>query len=140
MKVPKDTEYFKYYNANPHNKHSTVCVIRAISLATGNTYNEIVRKLVEIYVKTGYHITDRKCYFKLLDQEGFKKCKQPKTSENKKLTGSEFCSSLACNNNKNIIVAHIGSHHVVCIKDNKLYDIFNCEHDYIGVYWIKECV
>ena len=46
-KLPKDTEYFHYNNANPKNKHTGDCVIRAISLALDKRYKDVLMEMAE---------------------------------------------------------------------------------------------
>lgn len=36
---------FEYYNANPRNRHVNDCTVRAISLATGRTWDETYEEL-----------------------------------------------------------------------------------------------
>ena len=64
MKIPNDTDTFKYYNANPTNKHTGDCTIRAICTALEQPYEQTVKELVELWLKTGYEMTDSRCFNK----------------------------------------------------------------------------
>lgn len=132
MKEPKNTAAFTYCNANPQGKKTTDCVARAISTALDQDYEETARELFEFWLKTGYDIHDAKCYGKYLESKGWVKQKQPRKANNNKYTGKEFVKQF-----KGTCVAHIGGHHIVCIKDGKILDIWNCSTRCIGNYWTK---
>ena len=146
MKIPNNTNYFEYYNANPKKKHTTDCVIRAICTALNQTYEQTLRDLTELQIKTGYDMSEVKCFGKYLESKGWIKNKQPRKDDNTKYTGNEFCQILnrdilAVGNN---IVANIGGHHIVCIKETsglrgtfKVHDIWDSTSGCIGNYWIK---
>lgn len=81
MKIPSNTSYFEYYNANPKNKHTTDCVIRAICTALNQTYEQTLRELTELQIKTGYDMSEVKCYGKYLESKGWmKKSSQEKVT------------------------------------------------------------
>lgn len=136
-----DTSTFHYYNANPKNKITTDCVIRAICTALEQDYNQTVMELAEMQCKTGYDDGDNKLYDKYLQSKGWTKHKQPRKADNTKYTGKEFCREL----NKDIlavgkkIVANIGGNHTVCIKESsstfKVHDIWDSTDGCIGNYW-----
>jgi hypothetical protein len=138
-----NTSTFKYHNANPRNRITTDCVIRAISTATDTPYNQVVMELAELQCKTGYDDGDPKLYDLYLKQNGFTKQKQPRKADNTKFTGKEFCNALQSDYGyvigKDIrIVAHIGGHHIVAIVDGKVHDIWDATYKTIGNYWVKE--
>lgn len=140
-----NTKTFEYYNANPRNKISDDCVVRAICTAMERPYNEVYRELFEYSLKCGYILNDQKCFEKYLESQGWKKQKQPKKVNNTKYTGAEFCKLLS----KDIsalgkkLIANIGGHHIVCIKSQgalglfKVYDIWDSTDGCIGNYWTK---
>ena len=140
-----DTSTFHYYNANPHNRITTDCVIRAISTATEIPYNQVVMELAELQCKTGYDDGDDKLYDKYLKSKGWIKRPQPRKADGTKYTGKEFCKEASQHFEMldRSMIAHIGGHHVVCIKANtfyeghKVYDIWDCTDKTIGNYWIK---
>lgn len=133
LKYP-DTDTFTFYNANTHNRYTTDCVPRAIATALDMPYGETVMELARLQCQTGYDDGDEKLYGLFLEKNGFVKRKQAKKKNNKKYTGKEFCKEIA---NGRRIVAHIGSHHVVAIVDDKIYDTWDSTDGCVGVYWTK---
>ena len=133
MKIPSNTNYFEYYNANPKNKKTTDCVIRAICTALDQSYDQTVVDLAAMQINTGYDMSDVKCFGKYLESKGWTKHKQPRKTENTKYTGREFVKIF-----NGICVANIGGNHTVCIKDGKVLDIWDSTDGCIGNYWAKE--
>ena len=125
-----ETKWFHFYNANPRNRITGDCVFRAITTATGKPYNECVMEMAELMCKTGYALNDSKGEEAYLKQLGWVKHKQPRKADNTKYTGKEFCKIF-----EGICVAHIGGHHMVCIKDGKVWDIWDSTNGCIGNYW-----
>lgn len=140
-----ETSTFRFHNANPRNRITTDCVIRAISTATNIPYNQVVMELAALQCKTGYDDGDAKLYDQYLRSKGWVKRPQPRKPDGTKFTGKEFCLEAS----KRIelfdrnIVANIGGGHVVCIKSNtfyeghKIYDIWDSSDGCIGNYWIQ---
>lgn len=133
MKIPQNTESFTYYNANPKNKHTTDCVIRAICTALDQSYAETLIELADMQLKTGYDFTDAKGFGKYLELKGWIKNKQPRKANNTKYTGKEFVKMF-----KGICVANIGGNHTVCIKDGRVFDIWDSTDGCIGNYWTRQ--
>ena len=150
-KIPKNTPYFTYYNANPKDKRSSDCVLRAISLATGKSWDEVLDDLVVFSHKYKEMPNDKKCFSKYLESMGFEIQKQPRKSDNTKYTGREFCNllnglytdSTTDTVTSYDIVAKIGGHHLIAIlldNDNryKVFDIWDSTDGSIGNYWIRK--
>lgn len=133
MKIPNDTTTFKYYNANSKNKHTTDCVVRAICTALEQSYEQTINELVALWLETGYDIAEARCFGKYLELKGWIKQKQPRKVDNTKYTGKEFVKTF-----KGVCVANIGGNHTVCIKDGKVFDIWDSTDGCIGNYWIKQ--
>lgn len=133
-----DTSTFHYYNANPKNKITGDCVIRAISRATDIPYNEVVMKLAEMHCKTGYNIENPECYGRFLESIGWVKHKQPRMSDNTKYTGKGFRMYFNATMPRKI-VAHIGGHHVVAIIDGVVNDTWDSTDGTIGNWWARPC-
>lgn len=143
-----ETQAFLWHNANPYGRITGDCVIRAISTASGLPYNVVFDGLVEVQHKTGFHITDDRCYSKYLDKIGFVPLHQPKTSSGKALSVTEYCDLLSHSrlNSVQSVVAHIGTPHLTCImsvdRDNgesprfKVLDTWNCESRRVGKVWV----
>lgn len=132
-----DTTTFHFYNANPHNRITTDCVIRAIATASEKDYNDVVMDLAKIQCKTGFDPSEASTFGKYLESLGFVKHKQPRKADNTKYTGKEFCEYLRRIGNEKNIVANIGGGHAVAIIRNRVYDTWNSTKGCIGNYWTK---
>ncbi len=130
-----ETSTFHYYNANPKNRITGDCRIRAIATACEVPYNQVVMDLAKIQCETGYDQCCNQGLDILLKQYGWVKQKQPRKVDNRKYTGEEFCKRLA--NRKERYVANIGGHHIVAIVEAKVYDIWDSTDGCIGNYWTK---
>ncbi len=134
-----ETSTFHYYNANPKNKITGDCWVRAICTALTIPYEQVVMEMAELHCKTG-----KDCPIdEYLKNKGWVKHAQPRKPDNTKFTGKEFCTQL----NKDIcavgksVIANIGGHHIVCIKEHnigfKVHDIWDSTDKCIGNYWTK---
>lgn len=137
-----DTDCFHFYNANPHNKYTGDCVIRALSTALDKSWEIVVRELTELGLKYGYVLTDTALYDRYLKLNGWIKHAQPRDSDNKKYICREFCHLLSGYADKNSelkkVIAHLGTGHIAAIIDFKVYDIWDSSIEYVGNYWVKE--
>lgn len=141
-----ETSTFHYHNANPKGRITGDCTFRAISTALGQSWEQTVMEMAEFSCKTGYAINDKKGIERYLKSKGWVKHKQPRKADNTKYTGSEFCKEIDCDImfvGKSII-ADIGGHHIVCIKEtedlygsHKVWDIWDSTYKCIGNYWTK---
>lgn len=131
-----DTPTFKYFNANPKNRITGDCWLRAICTGLNEPYNDVLKEMVEVHLETGYEMSCDKAVEKYLAGKGWVKHKQPRKSDNTKYTGSEFCRQVAKKNVR--YIANIGGHHMVAIVDKKVLDIWNSTGKCIGNYWTKE--
>lgn len=130
-----NTNSFYFHNENPKNKYTSDCVIRAIAVGTNQEYAKVLRDLTELQIKTGYDMSDPKCYSKYLKCLGWTKCSQPKKPNGKKYTGVEFCED--CERaGENTVIAHIGGNHIVAIIWGQVWDTWNSTGGCIGNYWV----
>lgn len=144
---------FVQFNANPKEKKTTDCVIRALTVALNKPIKDVISGLTDIYLKKGYFITDKKCIEQYLKNEGYIKQKQVRYPEdagklaNKKFTGKEFCVYL---NNittdiSETIIATIGTGHITIFvnkgtkdnKDYKIVDSWDCSNKCVGNWWTR---
>lgn len=133
-----ETNTFHYYNANPKNRISGDCVIRALCTAMQKPYKDVYKELFDFSLQTGYILNDKKCFERYLKSKGWVKHKQPRKTNNCKYTGKEFCCKLSTSNNgMRHIIANIGGHHIVAIIDFKIWDIWDSTDGCIGNYWTK---
>ena len=133
-----DTQVFHNFNANPKNRITGDCRIRAICTACEVPYNQVVMDLAKIQCETGYDQTTNQGLDILLKQYGWVKCSQPRKIDNTKYTGKELCKLIQNGKfpNKNMII-NIGGHHMACIIDGKIWDIWNSTEGCVGNYWVK---
>jgi hypothetical protein len=146
-KIPQNTVHFKYYNANPKDKITGDCVIRALSVAMKKSWDEVLTDLYKYALKYKQMLNDDILYKKYLKDNGWKMLKQPRKWDNTKYTGFEFCEELKdglCFNYDDIhvdetnnIIAHIGGHHIVAIIDGRIIDTWNSSGGCIGNIWVK---
>lgn len=129
----EDTESFHYYNANPVNRMTGDCAVRAIALAFNMSWEDAYRELFEFGLKNRMMLNDSKCIEKYLKHKGWEKVRAPKKVDGKKYTAEE---ALRLFRGK-VVLANIGSKHIACIKDNKVWDTWNCTKRKVGNYWIK---
>ena len=61
---------------------------------------------------------------------GWIKQKQPIYPNKKKMKVGDFVKQF-----KGRAVIHVGKTHVSYVEDGRLWDIWNCEDEIIGVYW-----
>lgn len=147
-----ETSTFHYHNANPKNRFTGDCRIRAISVACEIPYNQVVMDLAKIHCETGYDQTANQGISILMERYGWTKFKQPRKADNSKYTGKEFCEVLQeflalkelhgmmCDDGIVIsprIFCNIGGHHEVAIIDGKVWDTWNSTGGCIGNYWVK---
>lgn len=137
-----DTDYYKYVNVNPKNKFGGDCVIRAIALATGQSWEQTVREMTELGIKMGYVLNDDHVYSKYLLSKGFVQCNEPRDVCNKKMSIKEWLNEeqIYEGNQRGTIVANVGSHHVTSIVDGRVHDIWDCSRKTMHKYWWKKQV
>lgn len=136
----KNTKTFTYYNANPKNRITGDCVIRALCTAMNEPYEQVYRELFEYSIKNKYMLNDKKCYEKWLESKGWKKMPQPRKDDKTKYIGKEFCKMVQeyTFDYPSRIIAKIGGHHIVAIVEGKVMDIWDSTNGCIGNYWIEK--
>ena len=132
----KSTEFYEYTNPNPFNRIGGDCVIRAICLATGQSWEQTVKELTELGLKKGYICNDQKLYPIYLKEKGFVEMNEPRDVCNRKLSVKDFIIQREGMTIKPI-VANVGSHHVAAIVNNKVRDIWNSSTQTMHKYWVK---
>lgn len=146
-KIPQDTPYFTYANANPKNKKTGDCVIRALAIAMNKSWDDVLTDLYKYAMKYKQMLNDDILYKKYLKDQGWVMLKQPRKIDNTKYTGFEFCRELQEGTSFNYddisvdeydnIIAHIGGHHIIAIIDGKIHDTWNSSNGCIGNIWVK---
>lgn len=127
---------FINYNANPVNNRVGDCVIRAISKATGNTWEEIYTKIA----LQGFLMSDmpsaNRVWMAYLKKIGFKKYLIPDTCPDC-YTVQDFC----IDHPVGIYVLWVDGQqngHVVCVVDGNYYDTWDSGYEFPIFYWRKE--
>ena len=131
-----ETRTFHYYNANPKNRITGDCWLRAVCTGLNEPYNEVLMEMVQVHLETGYEMSCDKAMGKYLASKGWIKHKQPRKADNTKYTGKEFCKLLADKNKR--YICNIGGHHMVAIVNGKVNDIWDSTGGCIGNYWTKD--
>lgn len=118
---------FCFYNANPMGRRVNDCTIRAISRATGRSWDETYREL-SLYAQALAVMPDDVFYIDAYLNEHFEKiflCKR-----NNKLTVGDFIER---NPYGTYLITMNG--HITCVEDGVIYDTFNPSDRFIwGVY------
>ena len=131
-----ETSTFHYHNANPHNRMTTDCVIRAESVALGIPYEQVVLENAQLQCKTGFSGDDAKGVAKYMELKGWNKHPQPRKDDGTKYTVREFCQRLA-KPGERYVVSMAG--HLVAVVDCKAWDIWDCTNvlytKCVGNYW-----
>ena len=66
---------FINYNANPKGRKTTDCVIRALSIALDNTWEDTYISLVDFSIKQGLMINDKRAFSGYLKAKGYENIK-----------------------------------------------------------------
>ena len=118
---------YMFYNANPLGRHVNDCTIRAISRATGRSWDETYRRLSE-FARELAVMPDSVFYIDAYLAEHFDKvfaCKQ-----NNKMTVGEFVKQ---HPDGTYLITMSG--HITCAIDGLIYDTFDPSDRFIwGVY------
>lgn len=115
-----------YYNANLNGYHIPDCVIRAITLALGIDYYEVVRLLHQNGQELNCDCLNVKCYEKLLDNDfGLPHyISYDKTAEE------------VANDFPNEILLLRMNAHLTCSICGIIHDIWDCSKEIITDFWI----
>ena len=120
-------------NVNPRNRKTTDCVIRALTVATGEDYYKVLKDLYELQVATGYDMAEKRSIDRYLEQNGWTKHKQPKKPNGKKYLVGEINQLI--NDGDPAVVSLAG--HLTAVKDDHLVDVWDCRYKTIGNYYTK---
>lgn len=121
-------------NVNPKNKRTGDCVVRALTVATSISYEQVVKELVGIWLKTGFPYNDKRNYEVFLKNHNFEKMKQPRKKNGTKYLVGEINELVS----KNDIVVISMARHLVCKTAEGIIDIFDPRQKTIGNYYIKQ--
>lgn len=116
---------FKVYNNNPHSERLSDCVCRAVTLATGANYYDVMDLLKENGMKHGCGCLNCDCYSKMLDDIGYKQ---------EKAEGKTVAEIAEANKDKTVLIRIEG--HLTCAIDGDVYDLWDCSGKKADLYWV----
>lgn len=131
-KVPSDTKYFKYYNANPKRIHTSDCVIRSLALATDSDWETVYKALCRLGNKMCMLPNERRVWVKYLKDNGWVQKRQPKKQDGTKYSGAEFAAVVK---SSRVIIMSIGVRHLSVVKNKQVWDIWDCTDRHVGIYF-----
>ena len=85
---------FLKININPKNKKTTDCAVRAVAQACNIAYNEAAKELFDLWLETGYEMTEPRTMTQVLEKHGFVTKGKPK-HENKHIIPALSAAVLA---------------------------------------------
>lgn len=129
----KETEIFHFHNANPKGKNASDCVVRAISVALNQTWEDTMREMTEMGIKLGYAFNEDKLIDPYLKSKGWDKFKEPRDLKNKKISVAQFLKDKR--NQSGVLIVKVGSHHVSLIVDGVVWDTWDCTSRTMHTYF-----
>lgn len=117
---------YKYHNTNPNGYHIPDCVIRAITLALGIGYFEVVKMLHQNGQEFKCDCLNVKCYEKLLDYD---------FGLPHKVGNGKTAQEVANDFPNNILLLRMDGHLSVSMF-GEIWDIFDCSDEVITDFWI----
>ena len=142
------------HNENPKEIKACDCVVRAIAYATGASWDVIYQRLFDIGLKLKRMPNEKQVFERLLEQMGWRKCRQPRDYMNNKYTVEDWCKLMDKANrhmprqySQKVIISV--ANHLTVVDDNynydadrqfeyELVDTWNCQYKCVGNYWVKE--
>lgn len=115
---------YKFYNANPVNKFEDDCVIRAISCATGKSWDYVYDYLSDLAQYEGTLLDKREFVIKYLD----------KTFHRLNGIYGTIGEVSAMYPNNTLIISTRG--HLVCSKGKTIYDTFDSRSKEAEYVWL----
>lgn len=116
---------FKYLNVEPNEEKLQDCVIRAISLALGVRYDDIVNHLAHNADSNSCNSINVCCYTKLIESIGYY------TREVENMSVGDIADM---HPNKVLLIRIEG--HLTCAIDGCIYDLWDCRDKEATCYWI----
>lgn len=133
MKKDIETSWYIFDTTSKKEQNSGDCVVRSISLAMGKTWQEVYSDLCTIGAKLYRMPNESQVFERYLKEQGWEKHPAPRVNGNHRVLAKDFAIST-----KEICIAKVGAHHLSCIINNKIHDIWNCGLKSVGNYWTKK--
>ena len=115
---------YRYYNANPLNKFEEDCSIRAISCATGRSWDNVYDTMSNLAQYNGTMMDDRDFIIDYLDSKYKRVPYLPSTVGEVSKMYSDLILLITMNG------------HIVCSKYGVIYDTFDCRDRMVEEAWI----
>ena len=122
---------YKMTNPNPVGKFTSDCVVRALSIAMGKSWDEIYIDLCGIGFSMGDWGSSNLVWGEYLKQHGYKRHVIPDTCP-RCYTVRQFCAD----NPKGTYILATGSH-VVAVIDGNYYDTWDSGNE-VPIYYFKK--
>lgn len=125
--------YFQKENCNPYGRmNADDCVIRALSHATGESWESIAKELFNTMLKTGYLLNTDKVYIPFIESRGFKPIKVPRIKGHGVPTVRDFANQ----HDSGIYILSLANH-LVTVKNGFYIDTKDSGYKSIYKYWQK---
>ena len=132
----KNTATYHYYNANPKGLYTGDCRYRAYALANNVSWEVAVLTVSLWTIKTGRTDWDSTTIDEVLQEFGnWVKQGEPKKKDGTKYTVGELAKMLKIQPDPVVVIVN---NHTTCIKDGKVWDIWDCSKEYVRNYWMLE--
>lgn len=129
--IPKTTECYEYGNPNPKGLHTSDCTIRCISIAAGLPW-ETAYDILAIAGKETCTVMDSKeSIRKVLKDLNFERIPIKNSKGTKKP-----CMKVLKNELQDKIAIGQVMHHIMCMKDGKVWDTWDSSGKSLQTYWI----
>lgn len=128
---------FQLKNVNPKNRKTGDCSTRALVGTLGISYEEALRKQMEVSLKTLYDPTSKQVMEKVLAEYGYVKMAQPRKMFGYKYKVSELDEILTEEQMQEGVLVTVANHHT-CIVNGVVQDIWDCRNKSVGNYYVKK--
>ena len=115
---------YKYYNANALNKYEDDCVVRAISCATGKSWDYVYDYLSDVAQYEGTLFDKRDFVINYLDR----------TYQRLDYVAGTVGQIAGMFPNNTLLITMLG--HIVCSKNGVIYDTFDCRDREAEHVWL----
>lgn len=134
MKLPPyrlSQKNYIFCNVNPKQAlRSGDCTFRAISKATGKTWEQVYTELCAIGLEIKDAPNCKPVFNEWFKRNGYKMQRKPKHPDGTHYTAEEFAKEY----NQGTYVLNLPAHNT-CVIDGKIYDTWNCSRCDVGNYW-----
>lgn len=120
---------FRFYNSNPRNKMVGDCVIRAISKATGNSWDNVYNDICDIGRELKDMPSSNMVWGTYLKRKGMKRHIIPNSCPDC-YSIKDFC----IDNPQGIFILSLDGH-VTCVMHGNYYDTYDCGDEVAFYYW-----